>query len=303
MTHGPRGQTVPTSHQPSCALFYCVLRSFAVTGNVGILAKLHTNGYAVREFASGQSPPSSPSSPPSRREAAVLTVEAPPLVSSLARFGHLVGARELLSAFPALGSEIDAWGVPASALVAALEESSAAEWRHVPEALLGAALGAPAIPRGLPLTAEVAVTAESAAAAPPPLFGTGGWPTFELPFPGWDSSGSNGGASGGGQSGCEVAELSGAAVAADPVAFVQEFVLKRRPVVLRDFVRHDKVIISAAAASKSFKPMKLTPAVDMSSLALVNCLLFCCLPPLHLFPGPTHRARFWVSHRAWPHSW
>jgi hypothetical protein len=61
--------------------------------------------------------------------------------------------------------------------------------------------------------------------------GNGGWPLNELEFPevaGWDGA-------------CEIAELSGAEVAANPERFIREFLLTDRPAILRDFIRHDSV--------------------------------------------------------------
>jgi hypothetical protein len=62
----------------------------------------------------------------------------------------------------------------------------------------------------------------------------GGWPSFEIPFPGGEESQHD---YGGG--GCDIAEVSGMAVLENPQLFLEEFVLKRRPVVIRDYVRHD----------------------------------------------------------------
>ena len=57
---------------------------------------------------------------------------------------------------------------------------------------------------------------------------SGGWPALPtVVFPGWR------------EGSCDVAEVSGAAVLADPAAFVRAFILKHVPVIIRDFVRHD----------------------------------------------------------------
>jgi hypothetical protein len=57
---------------------------------------------------------------------------------------------------------------------------------------------------------------------------TGGWPQKEIDFPGWEGR-------------CDIAELSGKAVSANPELFIREFILKKRPVILRDYLRFDKV--------------------------------------------------------------
>ena len=144
----------------------------------------------------------------------------------LVRFGHVGAARALVDAFPEFGSTLDCYGLDTKALLAAHEGPSAAlppSMRAFRTATTTASSSSSSSSSG---SEEEQGVGGGAVAAP---YGDGGWPTVEVGFPGLSDSDS-----------CEVAELDGQAVARDPRAFVREFVLKRRPVILRDFVRHDK---------------------------------------------------------------
>jgi hypothetical protein len=57
----------------------------------------------------------------------------------------------------------------------------------------------------------------------------GGWRVDELAFPGYKGQ-------------CEMAELDGRAVIEDPATMVEHFLLTKRPVIIRDFIRHDKEV-------------------------------------------------------------
>ncbi len=59
-------------------------------------------------------------------------------------------------------------------------------------------------------------------------YDNGGWPRDEVDFPGFTGN-------------CDIAELSGKLVAANPEFLIREFILKRRPVIVRDYIRHDHV--------------------------------------------------------------
>jgi len=86
---------------------------------------------------------------------------------------------------------------------------------------------------------EMIEAAEASAHSIPPRLGivdgkvpkgSGGWPAVALPFPGFPDADR-----------CDIAQISGKAAVAYPRHFVREFVFKKRPVILRDFVRHDQV--------------------------------------------------------------
>jgi hypothetical protein len=51
-----------------------------------------------------------------------------------------------------------------------------------------------------------------------------------IDFPGWSKGR------------CDIAELDGKKVIENPKMFVKHFVVKNRPVILRDFIRHDKKV-------------------------------------------------------------
>jgi len=164
--------------------------SFVLHGNVEVLIKMHSLGYSLVQ------------SGPHVNE------EEPPVASMLVRFGHLAAAKRLVEVYPEFGLLQDAFGVSANDLIRSHDLGP----RGIPNALLGAS--------HLPKTPDDSVVAP---------YGTGGWPTHEIPFPGWAES-----------VGCQFAELSGEEVAKDHEVFVREFVLKHRPVMLRDFIRHDE---------------------------------------------------------------
>jgi hypothetical protein len=45
---------------------------------------------------------------------------------------------------------------------------------------------------------------------------------------------------------CEIAELDGKSVVEDPEQFIRHYILTNQPVILRDFVRHDKEVTLVA---------------------------------------------------------
>lgn len=59
------------------------------------------------------------------------------------------------------------------------------------------------------------------------FYHNGGWDTREIEFPGYKGE-------------CEIAELDGKAVVEDPATMVEHFLLTNKPVIIRDFLRHDK---------------------------------------------------------------
>jgi len=137
--------------------------------------------------------------------------------SMLVRFGHVEKARLLVDAFPEFGAMVDCYGMDTHAFLDAHEMPVTA--------LPGHMTGFKAPP---PSTVGPGRGVEGAVAA---SYGDGGWPTVELAFPGGAEDGA-----------CEIAQLDGASVANDPTVFLSEFVLKRRPAILRDYVQHDNVI-------------------------------------------------------------
>jgi hypothetical protein len=122
----------------------------------------------------------------------------------LARFGHVQEAAQLVKAFPEFGELTDAFGINALELIDALSASP----NELPASV------APAPPGNLS-----EVPGEN-----------GGWPTTNIPFPGWDGQ-------------CGIAELSGIDTARNPTGFIRDFVLKQRPVILRDFIKHDSRLV------------------------------------------------------------
>ena len=127
----------------------------------------------------------------------------PPFASTLAHSGFLEKAKRLIQHFPELGQLVDSFNISAQALIEALESS----------------------PSELPPKA-VRAKHKPSTSSQASYNNAGGWPTTEIDFPGWHGE-------------CEIAELDGAAAIQDPETLIREFVLKRRPVVLRDFVHHD----------------------------------------------------------------
>ena len=126
----------------------------------------------------------------------------PPLGSILAHFGFLEKTKRLFQHFPELSQLVDSFNISAQALLEALESS----------------------PSDLPPKAVPANPNQTTSENAP--YSAGGWPTTEIDFPGWQGK-------------CDIAELDGAATIQDPETLIREFILKRRPVILRDFVRHD----------------------------------------------------------------
>jgi hypothetical protein len=158
---------------------------------------------------------------------------------TMVTYGHVAKARKLIEAYPQFGALANSFGVTASEMIEAVSSSKAA----LPQGVVAAT-------KALPLGAQ-----EVASVAAP--YGDGGWPTGEVPFPGEPDGGA-----------CEIAEIDGASVVADPQAFVREFVLMGRPVMVRDFVRHDPVMshgvgkVAGSARSLSWKSQCLQRSSD-----------------------------------------
>ena len=124
-----------------------------------------------------------------------------PVGSMLARYGHVQKAGQLIKASPEFGELIDAYGISATELIDALSRSP----HELPESV-----------RPLPAHYYSIDTGDN-----------GGWPSTKIDFPGWDGY-------------CGIAELSGKQVAQDPRGLIKDFILKQRPVILRDFIQYDQ---------------------------------------------------------------
>ena len=131
-----------------------------------------------------------------------------------AKHGHIEAAKELIAMFPESGKTTNSFGISADALIEA----------H-------------GMGRALPPGVEAPAAMRANGASLTLAHGSGGWPVSEIEFPGWDGE-------------CDFAELSGEAVAANPKRFFEEFILKDRPAVLRDFVRFDEVSDDKARAKR-----------------------------------------------------
>jgi len=132
----------------------------------------------------------------------------PPLPLLLTRYGRIDAAKTLIAAAPGSGALVDHYGVSAHDAIAAIEAG------HI-------------IPKDFVAPKSKAEYGYSN--------GNGGWPTDKIKFPdvaGWDGK-------------CEIAELSGADVYANSGRFIRDFLLKHRPVIVRDFIRHDPVSVSS----------------------------------------------------------
>ena len=110
-------------------------------------------------------------------------------------------AAQLLGEFPYLDVETGCFNVRPSDLVAALKQPAT----FVPPAFMA--------------TADTPPRKKNARS-------NGGWFPGEIEFPGDPGR-------------CEVAEVDGAVAAASPLKFLREFLVKKRPVIVRDFMRHD----------------------------------------------------------------
>ena len=136
------------------------------------------------------------------------------IVAILVRFGHLDKAKKLVAAYPEMGDLLNAYGVPARDHI---------ETHDKPLTYIPPTMQHQAVPADYERTAACST-------AP---YGTGGWPQTELEFPGWAQEARDGK--------CEIAQLSGREVHKDPTLLLRNFVVKWRPVILRDYLRHDVV--------------------------------------------------------------
>ena len=158
------------------------------------------------------------------------------------RRGHVAAARALVDALPHLATAPDGYGVKLGDLIAAHEAPLTA----APKALRYDATAAAAAAAATAAAADAAAGVPSAAAAAATSAGatgvtgadpTGGWPTAEVQFPGYHRAGSRGR--------CGIAEVDGAAVsgsAEGAALLLSEFVLKRRPVLVKNAVAHDVML-------------------------------------------------------------
>jgi len=124
-----------------------------------------------------------------------------PVGSMLARFGHVQEAGQLIKESPEFEELVDAYGISAIELIDALTETP----NELPESVMVASSDYP----------------------PNDIGNNGGWPSTKIDFPGWDGN-------------CGIAELSGKQAAQDPTGFIKHFVLKQRPVILRNLIQYDR---------------------------------------------------------------
>ena len=174
---GPQNGTIATQ----------LARDYAVVGNTDIILKMLDLGYWIMDLED------------------LGAADSMSVLMTMVQWGHLDKAKDIMDAFPELGTFKGPFGIPPNEMMEALTASK--DW--LPPGVVG----------------QIEAHTPGSVAAP---YGTGGWPQTEIDFPGGPADGV-----------CEIAEVSGTEVAASPRDFIRNFILMQRPVIVRDFVRHD----------------------------------------------------------------